>query len=91
MGVNWNAGTGGNYGMQTLYRNSTNLGGSDGMTQNNSISLWLPFTISYVDSPATTSSTTYAIYHKTSGASNTIFVGWGAGAIHSFVLMEIAA
>jgi len=79
------------YGAQTLYRNSTNLGGSDGMLQNNNASAWLPFTISCVDFPATTSSTTYAIYQKTSNASNTVYVGWGTTAIHTFVLMEIAA
>ena len=79
------------YGMQTLYRNSTNLGGSDGMVQNNNTSAWLPFTISYTDSPATTSSTTYAIYQRTANAANTVYVGWGVNAIHTFVLMEIAA
>ena len=90
MGENLNS-TGAQYGMQTLYRNSTNLGGTEGMVQNNNTSAWLPFTISYVDSPATTSSTTYSIYQRTSNAVNTVYVGWGASAIHTFVLMEIAA
>ena len=90
MGENLNT-SGAQYGMFTLYRNSTNLGGTEGMVQNNNTSAWLPFAISYVDSPATTSSTTYAIYQKTSNASNTVYVGWGTNAIHTFVLMEIAA
>lgn len=90
MGVNLNSNAA-YYGAQTLYRNSTNLGGTDGMVQNNNSSAWLPFTISYVDSPATTSSTTYTIYQRTSNAANTVYVGWGATAIHTFVLMEIAA
>jgi len=90
MGENLNT-SGAQYGMQTLYRNSTNLGGSEGMVQNNNNSAWLPFTISYVDSPATTSSTTYAIYQRTSSAGNAVYVGWGANAIHTFVLMEISA
>ena len=90
MGENLNS-NGAYYGMQTLYRNSTNLGGSEGMVQNNNSSAWLPFTISYVDSPTTTSSTTYTIYQRTANAANTVYVGWGINAIHTFVLMEIAA
>jgi hypothetical protein len=90
MGENLNT-TAGPYGMFTLYRNSTNLGGADGMVQNNNASAWLPFTISCVDSPATTSSTTYTIYQRTSSGANAVYVGWGAAAIHTFVLMEIAA
>ena len=91
MGTSWNAGTGGNYGMQTLYRGSTNLGGSDGMMVNTSSAVWNPFTISFVDSPATTSSTTYAIYHRSLSATNTVFVGWGADSKVAITLMEIAA
>lgn len=91
MGENLNSGVGGNYGMQTIYRNSTNLGGTDGMVQNNNTSAWLPFTLSWVDSPATTSSTTYTIYQKTSIVTNTVYIGWGAGAQHHMTLMEIAA
>jgi hypothetical protein len=91
MGENLNSGVGGNYGMQTIYRNATNLGGTDGMVQNNNTSAWLPFTLSWVDSPATTSSTTYTIYQKTSIVTNTVYIGWGAGAQHHMTLMEIAA
>ncbi len=91
MGTSWNQGTSGYYGMQTLYRGSTNLGGLDGMTQNSSGAVWHAFTISYVDSPATTSSTTYAIYHRSVNGSNQVNVGWGADGKCTFVLMEIAA
>jgi hypothetical protein len=90
MGENLNT-SGAQYGMFTLYKNSTNLGGSDGMVQNNSTSAWIPFTLSWVDSPATTSSTTYTIYQKTSSVTNSISVGWGANAQNHMTLMEIAA
>lgn len=79
------------YSAITLYKNSTNLGGTDGMLQNNNSSAWIPFTVSWVDSPATTSSTTYTIYQRTSNASGTVYVGWGTGASQHMTLMEIAA
>jgi hypothetical protein len=53
------------------------------------------FTVQYLDSPATTSSTTYALYTYRDGAAGTIYVGArfdGATVILSTVtLMEIAA
>ena len=67
--------TGGTPAGYTIYRNSTNLGNSSGMiiTPSND-----PFrintAISYYDSPATTSATTYQVYMKVLG-SGTIYIG----------------
>jgi hypothetical protein len=51
-------------GSLTLYRGSTNILSSAGFIRlgNNQYS---PFAVKYLDSPATTSSTTYAVYGKT--------------------------
>jgi len=67
--------TGGTPAGYTIYRNSTNLGNSSGMiiTPSND-----PFrintAISYYDSPATTSATTYQVYMKVLGG-GTIYIG----------------
>jgi hypothetical protein len=91
-GVITNTGNGqGNY---TAYRGATNLAGG---SQNSfyyyfssSGYSFVPLNICYLDSPATTSSTTYTLYLKTnSGATTTYF---GDSATQSTItLMEIAA
>ena len=77
------------YSAATIYRNSTNLGGSDGILQNDVDNSWNPITINWLDSPATTSSITYTIYHRTVGG--TSVMGWGTDGRTSMTLMEIAA
>jgi hypothetical protein len=76
----------------TLYRGGTNLGGSNNYFVyaygSAVINLSLPTTLIYLDSPATTSSTTYSVYGRTS--SGTLNFNNGAGQI-SMTLMEIAA
>lgn len=76
----------------TLYRNSTNLGGANGyfayVYGSDTLNLAYPTTITYVDSPATTLSTTYGIYGKTS--SGTMDFNNGGSQV-SMILMEIAA
>jgi hypothetical protein len=77
----------------TLYRNSTDLGAGNGngfmyLYGNNSINLSFPAIVTYLDSPATTSSITYGIYGKTS--SGTLYFNNGACKV-SMTLMEIAA
>ena len=77
--------------LYTVYRNSTNLGGSDGLQIINESSgaLWCSAAITYLDSPATTSATTYTIYFRAS--SGTAYFGWGTTQPQQIVLMEIAA
>jgi hypothetical protein len=84
---------GGGQGNYTVYRGATNLAGG---TQNTFIYYFsssgytfVPLNINYLDSPATTSSTTYTLYLKTnSGATSTYF---GDTATQSTItLMEIA-
>lgn len=76
----------------TVYRNSTNLtSGALGTTyawlNNSGIETALPF--STMDSPATTSSTTYTIYFKRSDSAGTAY--FGNGNLDSVItLMEIA-
>ena len=55
-------------GMHTIYRNSTNLGGSNGLSQQfaNSSYLMIPSSANILDEPSTTSSITYAMYVRTS-------------------------
>jgi len=77
----------------TLYRNSTDLGSGNGngfmyLYGNNSLNLSFPAIVTYLDSPATTSSITYGIYGKTS--SGLLYFNNGACRV-SMILMEIAA
>jgi len=75
----------------TLYRGGSNIGtGNRGMQQNwvNGASWQGPINISYLDSPATTSSTTYTLYGATNG---TVYINSGDTATATITLMEIAA
>jgi hypothetical protein len=76
---------GGSY--QTIYRNSTALGNTNGLIQNQVNNAWVSCGTSYLDSPATTSSTTYTIYMKTN---QTTYFG-GDLLTSSITLLEIAA
>lgn len=49
------------------------------------------FTLVYLDSPATTSSTTYSLYFKTTNAANTVYVNGDGVSTTTILLMEIAA
>jgi hypothetical protein len=71
----------------TPYRNTTALAGQSATSYVGSQSL-LGFSINYLDSPATTASTTYNIYAKTSGGTASL-VSFG-GSI-TITLTEIAA
>jgi hypothetical protein len=75
----------------TIYRNSTNLGSSTGMTFIGSAQS-MSLSLSYLDSPATTSSTTYTVYFRVNGGTG--YMGdtlGGVSPISSIVLMEISA
>lgn len=78
----------------TIYRNGTNLGG--GATTGLSYYeigaapyQWIPMTMSYLDSPATTSAATYTVYLKVASG-GTAYVNIG-DISNTITLMEIAA
>ena len=76
----------------TLFRGASNLLTADGQfrLENGSSYLLNYGGISYLDSPATTSSTTYSVYMKSQTAGATTYMAFG-NAICSITLMEIAA
>jgi hypothetical protein len=78
----------GNSNYSTIYRNSTNLGNSSaGMAEFNYGDYVYTTTISFLDSPATTSSTTYTLYFRTSAGTARIV---GDSVTCSITLQEIA-
>ena len=75
----------------TIYRNSTNLAGAAGTNDayGTSSRIQVPISAAYLDSPATTSATTYTFYLKT-GGSYTVYLN--ANAVTCTInLLEIAA
>jgi hypothetical protein len=69
-GDNWNRNQTGYNNRATIYRNSTNLGGSDGLQNFSGMYIgdgkafdWAN-SMTYLDSPSSTSSITYAVYAK---------------------------
>jgi hypothetical protein len=87
--------TGNGQGNFTIYRGGTNLGGGGAgqaslqMFYSSSGYQFGPCTILYLDSPATTSSTTYQVYFKTqSGGTTTVF--GTTNVTESIILMEVA-
>jgi len=75
----------------TVYRGATNLGSSGynsgfqtAYTGNSSI--WMPISIDYLDSPATTSATTYTVYVNSQGGSISI----NGNSYGTLTLMEIS-
>jgi hypothetical protein len=77
-------------GYLTIYRGATNLGGSGGMAQFQQ-AIYSSSCISFLDSPATTSATTYQLYFK-SNDSNPAYIGANnGGGTGSLTVFEIAA
>ena len=74
----------------TVYRGSTNIGGStNGFARlSGANSTWLPMGISYLDSPSTTSATTYQLYGRAEAGGVTYFGGDG-DMKSTITLMEI--
>ena len=80
----------------TIYRNSTNISPASGTGQNQAFSLiWANSSIvqanatfSYLDSPATTSATTYTVYFTASAGTVTVSINNLASTI---ILQEVAA
>jgi hypothetical protein len=78
----------------TIYRNSTNLGGGTATAFTDVFTATyrsiFPVCVQYLDSPATTSSTTYTLYFYSGGGGNTVRYN-GQGSMGVITLMEIAA
>ena len=85
-----------------LVRDSTNIGQSTGGALANETSLFyplvanvgVPFAISFLDSPATTSATTYKLQMAVSGGTGTIGrtgLNANSGAITTITVMEVSA
>ena len=79
----------------TIYRNSTNIGDATfGLERHTTVGgsfAIAPHSMSVLDSPATTSSTTYTCYFRNAGTAGTVeFSGADRGVV-SLTLMEIAA
>jgi len=74
----------------TVYRGSTNIGGgNNGFARlSGANSTWLPMSISYLDSPSTTSATTYQLYGRAEAGGVTYFGGDG-DMKSTITLMEI--
>jgi hypothetical protein len=88
--------TGNGQGNYTIYRGGTNLGGGSAgqaslqMFFSSSGYQFVPLTMVYLDSPATTSATTYQVYFKTQSGNTTTYFGTG-NITETITLMEIAA
>jgi len=78
--------------MLTIFRNSTNLAGSNGIMGNVNTgyygSIYASIAVSLLDSPATTSATTYAVYYRNTNSSSTYNYGFGP-ALANLTLLEI--
>jgi hypothetical protein len=77
----------------TIYRNGSDLStGGTGFTDayTGGSDLIVPFSMMYLDSPATTSSTTYAAYFKRTQGTTSMVANL-RGCLSSVILMEIAA
>jgi hypothetical protein len=59
-------------------------------TAGSNSNIWFPASFSYLDSPATTSSTTYTVQIKVDAGTQARF-GWGTTSVSTLILMEIAA
>ena len=81
----------GGYAICTLYRGSTNIGdGNDGiMTIQQVQSERSPATHHILDSPSTTSATTYTVYIRSNGGEST-YVSYSSYGHFTLTLMEIA-
>ena len=75
----------------TLYRDSTNLGGSGGLNHNygESSRIITDGSFTWLDTPNTTSQITYAVYVKSNSASGSVEFN-GQGAYASITAMEVS-
>jgi hypothetical protein len=83
----------GTVGYTTIYRNGSNLTGSNGMTTTYTSAggnVWTPLGVTTYDSPASTSAQTYTLYIRVGGSGTTQF-GDGGSSQQTITLLEIAA
>jgi len=73
-------------GFITIYRSGSNIGPANGFIECNAAN-WSTSNICYLDSPATTSSTTYTLYQRAAAGTNYVF---GDSVLNTITLMEIA-
>tara|TARA_B100000427_G_scaffold288414_1_gene263559 strand:- start:401 stop:907 length:507 start_codon:yes stop_codon:yes gene_type:complete len=79
---------GNNHTSYTIYRDSTNLGGSTyGVVDFTAAHTWRPFSMMLLDTPQTTSSVTYRVYGKT--LNNTLYMGGDSDVHNTITLMEV--
>ena len=72
----------------TVYRDSTNIGGSTyGLVDFTASHTWRPFSMMFLDSPATTSSVTYRVYGRTTNS--TLYMGGDTDVHNTITLMEV--
>ena len=81
-------GAGGNNVFMTIYRDSTNLGGSSGMAIHGGFDESVPFSMSILDSPSSTSELTYQVYAKVTGGTHNY---GNANAVSTITAFEIGA
>jgi len=74
----------------TIYRGSTNLGGSTyGMNRmTGSQNYWMPVSLLHLDSPNTTSTITYQLYAR-SESGTTLYIGGDSDMQNNIILTEI--
>jgi hypothetical protein len=79
----------------TIYRGSTDLGystyGLERLYSGSSTAILSPHSAMVLDSPSTTSSTTYTAYFKSSSGGATVNFSYNDGGITTLIAMEIAA
>ncbi len=77
----------------TVYRGSTNLGTgtANALMYTVNDQLRIPSTTQVLDSPATTSATTYTVYGKVGSSSNTTYISYPSYGHFTITLMEIGA
>jgi len=73
----------------TVYRNSTNASSNDHVCYSLIGSIWHPTGFNFVDSPSTTSATTYTIYARTQSGTMYLNSGDGGGQTSSFTALEL--
>ena len=73
----------------TIFRDATNLAGDKGLVLNQVNDAWMPVSMTYLDSPSSTSSLNYEIFFHTSGP--TCYGGYADWRPASFVALEIGA
>jgi len=87
-----NVGSTGQQTLLTIYRNSTNLFGSNGtnLTFSTLARIMAPASAGILDSPATTSATTYTLYIASANTAGTVSL-IASNSVVTMILMEIAA